>query len=241
MKFILSLLSAATLVSAATAQVVDLGTAGNYAILAKTGITNVPTSAVTGHMAVSPGYATSITAFDLVQDTGNEFSESPQVTGKVYAANNAPATASALESAVGDMEAAYTAIASLANDPSKDEPDYGGEIGGQTLTAGVYTYTSDINIISDVTFTGSATDIFVVRTTGNFVQAAGKQVILAGGALAANIYWQVAGNVAVGAGAHLEGTILAKNHVTFKTGSSLNGRVLTQTACNLQMATITKP
>jgi hypothetical protein len=250
MKLNLLFLSAAALVNAATAEqtngaaiaeAVALGDAANYAILAKTGITNVPTSAVTGDMAVSPGAAATITAFDLVLDGENVFSESPQVTGKVYASDYADPTPTYLIQAVDDMNSTYTAIAGLDNEVAKDEFAYGGLIGGKTLTAGVYTFTADINIVSDVTFTGSATDVFVIRTTGNFVQAEGKQVILADGALAANIYWQVAGNVAVGAGAHLEGTILAKTHIVFKTESSLNGRILTQTACTLQKATITQP
>jgi hypothetical protein len=240
MKFILSLLSAATLVSAATA--VDLGTAGNYVILAESGITNVPTSAVTGDVAISSGKAADITAFGLVLDILGEFSESPQVTGKVYASDydkGSPTTASLLITAVGYMEAAYTAITDLAEDSAK--LDLGaGEIGGLTLTPGTYTFGTDISINSDVTFSGTGGGDIIIRTTKNFVQAAGKKVILSNGATAANIYWQVAGNVAVGAGAHLEGVILAKTHVTFKTGSSLNGRVLTQTACNLQMATITE-
>jgi hypothetical protein len=72
------------------------------------------------------------------------------------------------------------------------------------------------------------------------LQAANTDVILAGGAKSENIFWQVAGLVNVGAGAHLEGVLLVKTSVTFKTGSSLLGRGLAQTACNLQMATITE-
>jgi hypothetical protein len=64
---------------------------------------------------------------------------------------------------------------------------------------------------------------------------------LTNGALAKNIFWQVAGYVNVGEGAHMEGILLVKTAVTFVTGSSLNGRVLAQTACVLQMATITQP
>jgi hypothetical protein len=140
------------------------------------------------------------------------------------------------------METAYTAIANLDNDPAKLNigGGEGGEIGGLTLTAGVYTFDVDITISSDVTFSGTGGGEIILRTTKNLMQAAGKQVILSNGATADNIFWQVAGNVAVNAGAHLEGVILAKTHVTFITGSSLNGRVLTQTACNLQMATITE-
>jgi len=73
------------------------------------------------------------------------------------------------------------------------------------------------------------------------VQSANYNVILSNGALAENIFWQVAGHVVVGAGAHMEGILLVQTDVLFETLSSLNGRVLAQTACNLQMATITEP
>jgi hypothetical protein len=63
-------------------------------------------------------------------------------------------------------------------------------------------------------------------------------VTLDGGVVASNIFWQVAGAVTVGAGAHMEGIILGKSAITFQTGSSLNGRILGQTMCALQMATI---
>jgi hypothetical protein len=77
--------------------------------------------------------------------------------------------------------------------------------------------------------------------TGSLLQAANVEVILTNGALAKNIFWQVAGTVYVGAGAHMQGIILAKTAITFITGSKLNGCVLTQTFCALQMATITQP
>jgi hypothetical protein len=66
-------------------------------------------------------------------------------------------------------------------------------------------------------------------------------VILTNGALAKNIFWQIAGKVVVGGGAHLEGILLIMTDITFSTESSLSGRVLSQTACNLQVATITEP
>jgi hypothetical protein len=142
------------------------------------------------------------------------------------------------------MEAAYTDAAGRPNADTARINPYAGEIGGEELTAGVYTFGTDITISdteTPATFKGSATDIFIIQTTGSIVQAANTNVVLADGALAKNIFWQVAGEVNVGAGAHLEGILLVKTAVTFVTGSSLNGRVLSQTACNVQMATITEP
>jgi hypothetical protein len=114
------------------------------------------------------------------------------------------------------------------------------------LTPGVYTFGSDVSIGGDITFEGTAgtgdgqgeSDIFIIQITGKLTQTANINVILSNGALAQNIFWQVAQEVVVGAGAHLEGIILAKTSVLFETGSSLNGRVLAQTACDLQKAII---
>ena len=106
------------------------------------------------------------------------------------------------------------------------------------MTPGVYTFTTGVNISTDVTFQGGADDIFIIQTTGVLMLAANMNVIL-DGAQAKNIFWQVAGNVKVRAGATMKGILLVKTDVTFITGSTLNGRVLAQTACVLQMATIT--
>jgi hypothetical protein len=242
MKLNLLLLSAAAaLLNAATAiETVDLGTAGDYVILAKTGISTVPTSAITGDIAVSPISAAAITGFDLIMDSEGVFSTASQFTGKAYAADYASPSPVELTTAVGFMETAYTNAAGRPNDDAARINLGGGAIGGLVLTPGVYTFGVDISISLDVTFFGTDTDIFILQTTGSLLQAANTKVTLTGGALAKNIFWQVASLVDVGAGAHLEGVLLVKTAVTFKTGSSLLGRVLAQTACNLQMATITE-
>ena len=85
--------------------VVDLGAAGNYVILAKTAITNIPTSAVTGDMGLSPAATSYITGFALTDATG--YATSPQVTGKIYAADMADPTPINLTTAVENMITAY--------------------------------------------------------------------------------------------------------------------------------------
>jgi hypothetical protein len=119
----------------------------------------------------------------------------------------------------------------------------GGDFGGPTapLTPGVYTFGTGVTISDDITFEGKANDIFIIQMTGNLRQDANVKVILKYGVQAKNIFWQVAGNVKLMAGAHMEGVLLVKTDVTFITSSSLNGRVLSQTACNLQMATVEEP
>jgi hypothetical protein len=138
------------------------------------------------------------------------------------------------------MEIAYTDAASRLNaDGNRINPGAG--ISGMTMTPGVYTFQVDININSDIYFNGSFNDVIILQTTGNILQAVGTNVYLQGGARAENIIWQVAGAVAIGGGAHMEGILLVKTEAAFFTGTSLNGRILAQTKCVLQMVTITQP
>jgi hypothetical protein len=251
------LLVLATLANAATAQSeapVQLLTAEDYVILAKSGISTVPKSAITGDIAVSPIASTAITGFSLTLDSLAQFSTSTQVVGEVYAASYGGATAAALTVAVGDMETAYTDAASRPNEDAGRINLGGGILGGvfggaaNQLTPGVYTFDTGVTISDTVYFRGSGygkgegdSDVFIIQMAGNLLQVGKINVILENGAYAKNIYWQIAGNVNLMAGAHMEGILLVKTDVTFVTGSSLTGRVLAQTACNLQMATITNP
>jgi hypothetical protein len=238
MQLSLFLLSAAAVVSTATAaKKIDLKTAGDYVILAKTGISTVPTSHVTGDIGVAPITGAAITGFDLVSDTSNTFSKSTQVAGSVYASDYLDPTPSWMENAVLDMETAYR----NADEETADVSNLlEGEIGGQTLSPGVYGFDKDVKILPDtvLTFKGSATDVFIIQTTGSVKQAANTAVVLEGGALPENIFWQVAGEVTVGAGAKMQGVLLVKTGVTLITGSTLVGRILAQTAVALQKATV---
>jgi hypothetical protein len=240
MKLNLFFLSATALVNAATAiDTVNLGTAGNYTILTKTGISTVPTSTIIGNIAVSPIAASAITGFELALGGDGSFStdSSEQVTGKAYAATYAVPMPATLTTAVSDMETAYTDASGRVNDDEKINLATG-SVGGLTFTPGIYTFDVAIDMSDDITLDGGADDVFIIRTTKDVTQAANKKVILSGGAQAKNIFWQVAGEVIVAAGAHMEGILLVKTAATFKTGASLNGRILAQTACVLQMATI---
>jgi hypothetical protein len=228
---------------------VDLLTAENYVILAKSGITNVPESAITGDIAVSPITFAAMTGFDLVLDSSNAFSTSVQIVGEVFAADYfGTPTPQLLTTAVLDMQAAYINAAERPN-PDAGRIDLGAGIldgvvfGGPAtpLTPGVYTFSSFVTISGDLFFEGSDTDVFIIQISGYMTQAANFKVILLGGALTQNIFWQVAGYVSLMAGAHMEGIILCATAVTMITGSSLNGRILAQTAVTLQMVTINAP
>lgn len=217
---------------------VNLGTAGDFAILAKTGISSVPHSVITGDIGVSPIAATAITGFGLTADATKVFSTSPQVTGKAYAADYASPTGSKLGTAVGDMGAAYRDAAGRAVNYTDL---YAGDLSGRTLTPGVYKWNTAVRINSDVTLNGGPNDIFILQVANGINQATDTKIILTGGAQAKNIIWQAAETVAIGTGAHFEGIVLGKTNITLGTHASINGRLLAQTAVTLIKSTVTAP
>jgi ice-binding like protein len=215
---------------------VTLGAAGTYVILAKSGISNVPTSAITGNLGLSPAAASFITGFALTLPAGGAFSTSAQVTGNVYAADYAVPTPVNLTTAIGNMQTAYT---DAAGRPTPDHTELGsGNIGGLTLPAGLYKWSNTVIIPKSVTLKGGPNDVWIFQIAGGVTQASAARVILSGGALAQNIFWQVAGVVDVGTTAHLEGVVLSQTSITLHTGASANGRLLAQTAVTLAGNTV---
>jgi len=217
---------------------VNLATAGDFAILAKTGISTVPTSAVTGDLGVSPAAATFITGWALTADATNAFSTSTQLTGKAYAADYAAPTPTNLTTAIGDMQAAFTDAAGRA--PGVTELG-AGNIGGMTVAPGVYKWGTGLLVPTDVTLNGGATDVWIFQIAQDLTIASGAKIILAGGALPKNVFWQVAGLVDLGTTAHAEGIVLTQTSVTLRTGASINGRLLAQTAVNIDGSTVVSP
>jgi ice-binding like protein len=217
---------------------VDLGTAGNYVILAETGISTVPTSDITGDLGLSPAAATFITGFSLILDPSRVFSTSSQVTGRVYAADYEPPTPDNLTTAVSDMQLAFTDAAGRPPDVTELG---GGDIGGMTLDPGTYQWSTGVLIPTDVTLTGNETDIWIFQIAQTLTMSSATNIILDGGALAQNIFWQVSGVVALGTTAHFEGIILSQTQITLATGASINGRLLAQTAVNLDSNMIVQP
>lgn len=235
----------ATGVVCAGASCVNLGTAGNYAILAKAGVSSVPSSVITGNIGLSPAARTFLTGWSLITEPTDTSFSSAQVSGRLFAADNVPPTPTQLTTAVGDMQTAYTAAAGKA-------PAGGGlttacpgtgSFGGLTIVPGVYTCTAQVLIPTGtiLTLSGSATDVWVFQMAGGFNQAAATEVILAGGALAKNVFWQSAQTVTIGTTAKMKGVILSQTDIVMGTGSTLNGRLLAQTAVTLDQATVTQP
>jgi hypothetical protein len=186
----------------------------------------VATSTVNGNIGVSPIAATAITGFGLTLDLGGQYSTASQVNGKAYAADYGFTTAADLTAAVRAMQTAYTDAAGR----DTTETLTSMSIGGRTFTSGVYTIAAAINIDDDITLQGGPDDVFIFQSTGVLTLSTDKKVTLSGGALAKNVIWQVAGNVAIQVGASMVGIILCKTNVDFFTGSSLEGSVYAQTA-----------
>ena len=212
---------------------VNLGTAGTFAILSKTGITDVYASAIVGDVGTSP-----ITGAALLLTCG-------EVTGHIYvvdAAGPLPCAvndATTLTAAVGDMETAYL------DAEGRVSPNFtelgAGEIGGLTLAPGLYKWGTDVLISTDVTLSGGPNDVWILQVAGKLNQASATRVTLAGGALPKNIFWQVADSVSIGTTAHFEGVVLGKTLIAANTGASANGRLMAQTAVTLQMNAVTQP
>lgn len=227
-----------TRAAAPTTPVVNLGTAGNYAILAETQISTVPASAITGDIGLSPAAATFITGFSLIADATTTFATSTQVTGKVYAADYTPPTSSNLTTAIGDMKTAFTDAASR---PAAFTELGAGDISGMTLTPGVYKWGTSLLISTDLHLNGNATDVFIFEIAGDLTVASAVKVFLDGGALPKNVFWQVSGLVDSGTTSHLEGIFLCQTAITLRTGASVNGRLLAQSAVAIDTSTIVQP
>lgn len=229
------------------ASCVPLGAAANYAMFANTGIhTDAGASVITGNVGVGPGVtSSSITGFALTLPAASSYSTSTQVTGRVHAFDYAPPTPTEVTSASTAMGTAYTSAAGKvpAGGGLFTACPGTGNLGGLTISPGVYTCAIGVSIATatDVTLNGTATDVWVFKITGTFDQAAGTHVILTGGALPQNVFWQVSGAVNILANAHFEGIMLGQTAITMGNQSSINGRLLTQTAVTLDATTVKVP
>ena len=223
--------------AAAACNCVPLGAAGNYAILARLGISTplltetITPTVVTGNVGLSPNPASSITGFSLSAAT--TYSTSSQVIGQVFASNYEPPTPFNLNTAVLHMQAAYNDAAGRAPTSEATRNLNGGTLTNLTLTTGVYQWDANVAIPTDLSFSGTATDIFILKVAGNLNMAADRNIVLLGEAQAKNIYWQVAGAVTVGARTNFKGIILGKTSITFENLATIDGRLLAQSTVAL--------
>lgn len=184
---------------------VPLGTTGTFAILAGSTVTNTGATAVTGDLGVSPGAA--VVGFPP-----------GTVTGTIHAGDAAAATAQAdLTVAYNDAAGRTTGVISVS-----------GDLTGRTLAPGLYKSTSSLAITGAVTLNayGNSDAVFILQIASTLTTGTGSQVILSGGAQAANVIWQVGTSATLGANSDFKGTILADQSITLNTGAQVDGRVL---------------
>jgi hypothetical protein len=210
---------------------VNLLSTSRFAILAATEITDVPASAITGDVGLSPA------ARSYIGITSSE------VVGSIYAASDGGAVAIMLTQAQNDLTTAYNDAAGRTPVPTGPFLNPGnGDLSGLNLSPGLYKFTSGALISStNLTLTGSATNVWIFQIASTLTVGTNIQIILAGGAQASNIFWQVGSVAALNTSTTFEGTIMAHDQITFATDATLDGRALSKSAVTLEFTTITIP
>jgi len=211
---------------------VDLKSASSFAVLTKSGVTDVPASVITGDVGASPitGAADNLSC--------------AEVTGKSYSVDAAGplpcriTDATLLTAAVQDMMSAYTDAAGRTLPTATNLG--AGEIGGLTIAPGLYKWGTGVTISTDVTLSGGPNDVWIFQIAQTVNQASATHVVLSGGAQAKNVFWQTFGDVTIQASAQFNGVILSQTAINLKTGASVNGQLLAQTQVSLEQNTVTQ-
>jgi hypothetical protein len=202
----------------------NLGAAASFAVLAGSTVTATTTAGtvVNGDLGVSPG--TAVTGFP----------PGTVVNGAIHAGDPVAAAAQAALTAAYNDAASRTNAVTLA-----------GNIGGMTLTNGVYKSTSSLAISSGnltLDAQGNSNAVFIFQIASTLTTSSSLQVILANGANPANIFWQVGTSATLGTSSVFEGNILASQSITLGTGATLNGRALASVgAVALDSNPVTRP
>lgn len=199
-------------------------------------ISNIPSSSITGNIGLSPAAGSMITGFGITEITGTIY------TVDASGPNGSVADAVGLTAAKGDLTLAYNEAAGRT---STDIVPLSGNIGGLTLTPGLYKSTGSLEISSgNLTFDakGDANAVFIIQIASSLTTTSGRQVILTGGAQASNIFWQVGTSVTLGTTTVFKGTIMADQSISLNTGATIEGRLLARIgAVTLNSNTIVAP
>lgn len=181
------------------------GAASSFAVLAGSTVTNTGPSIITGDVDVSPG--TAITGFP----------PGVIVSGGMHSADTQAANAQIDAATAYNFLVGQTSTATVSAD-----------LGGQTLTSGVYTSATSLGLTGILTLDGGgdSNSVFIFQAGSTLTTAAGSQIILVNGAQASNVFWQVGSSAIIGANSIFVGNILAYASITLTTGASVNGRVL---------------
>ena len=188
------------------AAVPTLGTEQNFAVLGGSTVTNTGSSVITGNLGVSPGSA--VTGFPPGLVTG----------GEIHAAD-----AEALQ-AQNDTTIVYNDLAGQACDSDLT----GQDLGGKTLVAGVYCFSSSAQLTGVLTLDagGNPNAVWVFQTGSTLTTASGSSVLLTNGGQACNVFWQVGSSATLGTATSFVGNIVALTSITLTTGAKVSGRAL---------------
>lgn len=215
---------------------IEMGSTTNYVVLAGSLISNIPTSSITGNIGLSPSAGSMITGFGNTEITGTVYTV--DATGPEGAVTDA----SGLSEAKGDLTIAYNDVAGRT---STDMVLLAGNIGGLTLSPGLYKSSGALEISSgDLTFDakGDANAVFIIQIASSLTTTAGRQIILAGGALASNIFWQVGTSATLGTTSVFKGIIMADQSISLNTGATIEGKLLARIgAVTLDSNTVVNP
>jgi hypothetical protein len=214
---------------------VPLGTSARFAILSNSAITNIPTSAITGDVGISPGVRSSITGLT-----------NPEVTGEIFAADDPVPVPQMLIAAKADAEIAFlNANAAVRGTPIS----VSGNLNGLTLAPGLYESGTSIEIspggILYLDAGGNSNAVFIIRSATSITTGPTAQVVLQGGANAANIFWTAGSAITLGTNSVMKGTLIAGTSISLLTQARLDGRALIQGAAagqvSLDQSTIVRP
>lgn len=217
---------------------VNLRSTAHFAVLGGSLVSNIPNSAITGDIGLSPAAGSKITGFGATEVTGTIYTaDATGPAGSVTAASD-------LTTAKGDLTLAYNDAAGRTPIPAGEFLNPGaGNLGGKTLVPGLYKFTGAAAITgSDLVLSGGANDVWIFQIASELDVGSGIKVTLAGGALAANVFWQVGTSATLGTTSAFKGTILADQSISMNTGATLDGRALASIAAvTLAGSTVKRP